>query len=180
MMRDLVGHRAQEKPLRPGHALVADDYQVCALLLGDVQDRVGGISAARIDVGAHPVLVRQGDDGVERRADVLTAVDRPLQILWGVATLVLQTRLGHGLIGAHDLQLRADRTREFNGLTHRLRRSVRAVGTNHDRFEHVPPCMCRDGTRRGLGAKDVVEGRAHDVEPLGSYLRVRQQSPCPA
>ena len=47
---DLVRHRAEQEALRAGHALVADDDQVGLLLLGDVEDRVGRVALARVDL----------------------------------------------------------------------------------------------------------------------------------
>ena len=47
---DLVRHRAEQEALGAGHALVADDDQVGLLLLGDVEDRVGRVALARIQV----------------------------------------------------------------------------------------------------------------------------------
>ena len=46
---DLVRDRAEQEPLGPGHALVADDDQVGGALLGDVEDRVGRVALARVD-----------------------------------------------------------------------------------------------------------------------------------
>jgi hypothetical protein len=39
-MRDLVRHATEQEALRAAHAFVADHDQVCALLLGHVQDRL--------------------------------------------------------------------------------------------------------------------------------------------
>ena len=47
---DLVRHRAQQEALGAGHALVADDDQVGVVLLGDVEDGVGRVALARVDV----------------------------------------------------------------------------------------------------------------------------------
>ena len=44
----LFGTEPSRKRLAPGHALVADDDQVGALLLGDVEDRVGRVALARV------------------------------------------------------------------------------------------------------------------------------------
>ena len=55
VVRDPVRDGAEQEPLRARHALVADDDQVGAELLGDVEDRVRGIAlarpAARLDAG---------------------------------------------------------------------------------------------------------------------------------
>ena len=48
VMGDLVRHAAEQEALRAGHALVADHDQVGALLLGHVEDRVGGVALARV------------------------------------------------------------------------------------------------------------------------------------
>jgi hypothetical protein len=47
-MGDLVGHGAEQEALGAGHALVADDDEVGFLLLGDVEDRVGGVALAGV------------------------------------------------------------------------------------------------------------------------------------
>ena len=41
-MGDLVGHRAEQETLGTGHPLVPHDDQIGLLLLGDIEDRVGG------------------------------------------------------------------------------------------------------------------------------------------
>ena len=53
MVGDLVRHRAEQEPLGAGHSLVSDHDQIALLLLGDVEDRVGGVSLAgeRLDPG---------------------------------------------------------------------------------------------------------------------------------
>ena len=52
-----------------------------------------------------------GDLGrrAERRLDVLARVDHPLQVLRRLLGLLAQPRVGHGLVGADDLQLGAER-----------------------------------------------------------------------
>ena len=47
-MGDLVRDAAEQEAAGPGHPLVADDDQVGADLLGDVEDRVGGVSFAGV------------------------------------------------------------------------------------------------------------------------------------
>src|SRR6185295_11864919 len=51
VVRNLVRHAAEQEPLGARHALVADHDQVGPGLLGDVQDRVGGISFTRKGLG---------------------------------------------------------------------------------------------------------------------------------
>ena len=63
MVGDLVGHRAQQEALGSGHAPVADHDQVTALLLGDIDDRVGRVALAcecldRGDAGATSSISR--------------------------------------------------------------------------------------------------------------------------
>ena len=50
VMRDLVRHAPEQEALGAGHALVADHDQVGALLLGDVEDRVGRVALARVSL----------------------------------------------------------------------------------------------------------------------------------
>ena len=64
MVRHLVRHRPEQEALGAGHALVADHDQVAAPLLGDVEDRVGGIA-----------LAREGLDLDARRLDAAGATD---------------------------------------------------------------------------------------------------------
>ena len=61
MVADAVGHRAQQEALGARHALVAHHDQVGVVLLGNVENRVGGIAltleglrgdAGLLDVGA--------------------------------------------------------------------------------------------------------------------------------
>src|SRR5438477_12297748 len=56
---DLVGHRAEQEALGAGHALVADDDQVGCALLRHIDDRVRGVSLARVRVDLHARLPRE-------------------------------------------------------------------------------------------------------------------------
>ncbi len=62
MVRDLGRHRAEQEPGRAGQPLVADDDQLAALLLGDVEDLVGGIALTLIENGIVPVGVAPGTE----------------------------------------------------------------------------------------------------------------------
>ena len=48
VVRHLVRDRAEQEALGARHALVADDDEVGADLLGDIEDRVGGVALARL------------------------------------------------------------------------------------------------------------------------------------
>ena len=74
---DLVRHRAEQEAPRAGHALVADDDQVRAALLGDVEDRVGRVALARegLDLDARPRARAR-----RRRASVASTSSRGLTI----------------------------------------------------------------------------------------------------
>src|SRR5579859_789356 len=80
VMRDLVGHRAEQEAPSARHALVPDDDQIGVLLLGDVEDRVGGISLARVHADGHRGLARDLRSILERRVDLLARADRPLHV----------------------------------------------------------------------------------------------------
>ncbi len=58
VVRDLVRHGAEQEALRARHALVADHDQVGALLLGDVEDRVGRVALARVRVDVLDARIR--------------------------------------------------------------------------------------------------------------------------
>ena len=79
VVRDLVRHRAEQEALGPGHALVADDDQVGALLLGDVEDRVGGVALARERLDRLRQRARASRCACSSTCEhVLARVDRPL------------------------------------------------------------------------------------------------------
>ena len=56
MVGDLVGDRPQQEALGAGHPLVAHDHQVRVLLLCDIEDRIGGITLARVHIDGHSRL----------------------------------------------------------------------------------------------------------------------------
>ena len=56
VMGDLVRDASQQEALGSGHALVADHDQVGLLLLGHVQDRVGGVALAGVGLHLHAGL----------------------------------------------------------------------------------------------------------------------------
>ena len=62
VVRDLVRHRTEQEALGARHPLVADHDQVAALLLGDVDDRVGRVTLAgeRLDLGDAAFMARRG------------------------------------------------------------------------------------------------------------------------
>ena len=94
MVRDLVRHAPEQEALRAGHALVADDDQVGLLLLGDVQDRVGGVALARegLDLDAvlsRPRLAASASGGL----DVLARADGVRDVRGDLLPLLAQPRL---------------------------------------------------------------------------------------
>ena len=58
VMGDVVGDAAEQEAARAGHPLVADDDQVGLDLLGDVEDRVGGVALAGWVWTSTPVALR--------------------------------------------------------------------------------------------------------------------------
>jgi peroxiredoxin Q/BCP len=153
---DLVRHRAQQKAFGTGHSLVADDYKACVRLLCDVKDRIGGVSLARVGVDVNPGLPCDVGGVGEKRFDLLSRVDGPLDFLWGAALLRAQTPLGNGRKGTHKLQRRPDGTGHVDCLPHRLGGGVRAVGSNHDRAEHDSPHRSKARPRAGLRDEDHI------------------------
>ena len=147
MVGDLVGHRAQQKAPGTSHALVADDDQIRLALLGDVENGVGGVALARIDIELHARLAGDLAGRPERYVDVLARIDRPLQVLGRLATFLAKALRRHRLIRADDLQLGANRPCEVNCLAHRLSGRIRAVRPNHDRLEHESPCLLAHAVR---------------------------------
>ena len=137
VVRDLVGHRAQQEALGAGHALVAHDDQVGAALLGDVEDRVGGIALAREGLDLDTGLLRQLGGLRERGVDVLARVGHPLDVGRQLAGLLAQARLRDRLVGAHELEAGAQLLRQVHRLADRFARGLGAVGTHHDRAKHL-------------------------------------------
>ena len=86
----LVRHAAEQEPPRAGHALVADDDEVGALLLGDVEDRVGRVALAGVGLGLDAALARGLGGAAQRRVDVLARVDHPLHVGRGLLGLLAQ------------------------------------------------------------------------------------------
>ncbi len=62
----LLGTEPSRKRLAPRHALVADHDQIRAALLGDVEDRVGGVALASVDVDVDARLARRRGGGLQR------------------------------------------------------------------------------------------------------------------
>src|SRR4051794_7639092 len=137
VMRDLVRHRAEQEALGAGHALVADDDQVGALLLGDVEDGVGGVALARVGLDLHAGLLGLLGRLAERRVDVLARVDHPLDVVGDLRALLPQALAGDGLVGADELELGLQLRREVHRLLDRLIGGLRPVCTDHDRLEHA-------------------------------------------
>ena len=54
MVGNLVRHTAQEEPRRAAHAPITDDQEVGVLLLGDGDQRLGGVIAPRMSDGLQP------------------------------------------------------------------------------------------------------------------------------
>jgi hypothetical protein len=75
-----VGHGAQQKALGAGEALVADDDQLGALLLGHVEDRVGRVALAGVDDRRDARRLRLRRRLAEVRVDLLAAGDVPLVV----------------------------------------------------------------------------------------------------
>ena len=136
-MGDLVRNRPEQEPLCAGHAEVADDDQIRALLLGDVEDRVGRVAlpGERLDLleahGAGLRLRRR-----EQGQDVLTGIDDPLQVRRHVDVRVAQALARDGLVGADDLQPSAQRAGEVDRVTDGRGGGVRSICSYDDRREH--------------------------------------------
>src|SRR6266516_4329906 len=133
---DLVRHAAEQEALRAGHPLVADHDQVRLDLLGDVQDRVGGIPLPRVALGFDPMLLRHADGAVERHVDVLPRANRVRDVSRRLTLLLAQAGLGNRLEGGHDFELRPRQLGELDRLANRLGRRVGAVCANHYALEH--------------------------------------------
>src|SRR3954451_10215291 len=131
-MRHLVRHTAEKEALGACHALVADDDQVGALLLGDVEDGIRRVALAREGLHLHTRLVDLFGRGVERGLHVLARIDRPLEVFRRTLPLAAQTTLRYRLVGADDVQRSTDTLGELGGLPNRLLGSVGAVRTYHD------------------------------------------------
>ena len=138
VVRDLVRDRAEQEALRAGHAAVADDDQIGALLLGDVEDRVGGVALARerLDLARRPRRRASCSASLEQREHVLARVDHPLEVLRDLDALVAQPLVGDRLVGADDLQPGAELARQVDRVADRGRGGVRSVGADDDRGEH--------------------------------------------
>ena len=103
---DLVGHGAEQEALGAGHALVADDDQVGAALLGDVEDRVRRVALAR--VGADLDAGARGASAAS--ASVASTSSRGLIIHCrsrGTSRASSRSRAPHRLVGADELERRA-------------------------------------------------------------------------
>ena len=132
MVRHLVWHAAEQEALRTGHALVADDDEVGALLLGHVEDRVGRVALAGEGLDLHARLLDLVGRVAERGLHVLTRIDRPLKVVRSVLALGAQPALRDGLVRAHHAQLGRHALGQFRGLAYGLLRRVGAVRTHHD------------------------------------------------
>ena len=70
VMRDLAGHASEQKAPTAVHALAAHHDQVGALLLGDLEDRLGGVSLARVALGLDAHRARRVGNLLEHGVDV--------------------------------------------------------------------------------------------------------------
>ena len=113
---ETVRHRAEQEAPRPGHALVADDDQVGAALLGDVEDRVGGVALAGEDLHLDAGLADDVGGLAERLVDLLARVDHPLQVRGRLPRLLAQARLGDRLVGRDETEGGSDRLGEVDRL----------------------------------------------------------------
>src|SRR5579875_1515066 len=96
---DLVGNRAQQEALGAGHALVADDDEVTALLLGHVDDRVGGVALTREGLDLRDAaLARELQRSLEHGQHVLSRADQPLRIARRSPALLTQAQLRYGFV----------------------------------------------------------------------------------
>ena len=103
MVGDLVGNRAEQKPLGTGHALVAHDDEIRGLLLGHVENRVGGIALTGEDLHLLEAGLRgRAPRPLEQLKHVGARADRPLRVLRDVDALA--ALLGDRLIRADDVQ----------------------------------------------------------------------------
>ena len=144
-MGDLVRHRAEQEALGAGHALVADDDQVGAALLGDVEDRVGGSpSRAKVSTST-PASSTSLGRLAERRLDVLARVDHPLQVLRRLARLLAQALPGDRLVGGDESSV-APICLASSTACRTAFWPCRTVGPHHDRAEHA--LHRRDHSRR--------------------------------
>src|SRR6476659_9207846 len=107
VVRHLVRHAAQQEALGARHSLVAHHDQVGIDLLGDVQDRVGGIALAWVRRRLDTLLLRHADRALERHVDVLTRAGRVLDVAGHLTLLLTLDALRNPLEGSHDAELRA-------------------------------------------------------------------------
>src|SRR3989442_7280392 len=89
-MRRLVRHAPEQEALRAGHALVADDDQIRSLLLGDVEDRVGGIALPGVGLDLPASLLDLLARVPQRGVHVLPLLDQPLQAVRPLPSLLAE------------------------------------------------------------------------------------------
>src|SRR5204862_7746303 len=113
VLRDLVCHAPEQEPLRPGHALVADDDEVGARLLRHVEDRVGGIALSWIGLCVHATLLRLADRRIEDHVHVLARADGVGDVAWQLGPLLTHPGLRDRLERGHDPALSAGEPRQL-------------------------------------------------------------------
>src|SRR5262245_8551488 len=136
VVRDLVRNAAEQEPARTGHSLVPDEDEVGVVLLGDVEDRIGGIALSRMGDDLDALLLRRRRRPVEHELNVLARIDRVRDVARDPRLLLPEPGLRHRLVGAHDLQLRVGELGELDGGLHRPGGGLRAIGSNHYALEH--------------------------------------------
>ena len=92
---------------------------------------------ANVSTSSTPARVGLVAAPLEHREHVLARVDHPLQVLRHLDPLVAQPLVGDRLVGADDLQPRAELARELDRLAHSAVGRVRAIGADEDRGEHA-------------------------------------------
>ena len=160
----LFGTLPSRKRFAPGHSLVADHDQIGADLLGDVEDRVGGIALPRMRLDVDPLLLGKPGGGLEGDVHVLARTQRIGHVAGHLALLLADATAGDRLEGRHHAQLRAGELRQPDRLANSLARRLGAVGANHDALEQAVSLRLVAVRRDRLGAPSSYPDRCRSKQ----------------
>ena len=107
------------------------------LLLGNVEDRVGGIAPARERLSLHAAVGGDLRGCRQRLFDLFAGVDHPLHVCRSLCGLRLQLTGADRCECGHDRQLRSALLAQLHRALHRLGRGLRSVGADDNEVEHA-------------------------------------------
>jgi hypothetical protein len=166
-MRNVVRHAAKDSA-KSLHALVSNDYEVGAHLVGTINEGRPGVSEPGMELRVDAGHGRGSTNVVQNMARLSRIVDL-IALRWlEASTTISDLPLGQGTVHRHDVQSGVLGERKLNGGVHGLARCRRTVGTYHDRAKHQGPTFKSLGPGYGkhYRRRRRFYRKRHRVEPF--------------